>query len=67
MGSLFLCSSGERFFVPSVDYRPRRAQARSSLTEGHRRRRRAAGLTGAGGARDWRVWDEAGAAAVGRT
>jgi hypothetical protein len=67
MGSLFLCSSAERFFVPSVDYRPRRAQARSSLTEGHRQRRRAAGLTAASAARDWRVWDEAGAAVVGRT
>ena len=39
----FLCSSEERFFVASTGFHTRRARPRSSLTEGHRRRRRAAG------------------------
>jgi hypothetical protein len=58
----FLCSSEERFFVPSTGVGTRRAQPRSSLTEGHRRRRRAAGLTAASAARGSPVRDEAGAA-----
>jgi hypothetical protein len=63
----FLCSSEERFFVPSTGVGPRRGQPRSSLTEGHRRRRRAAGLTAASTARGSPVRDEEGAAGVGRT
>jgi hypothetical protein len=52
---MFLCSRGERFFVPSADYRGRGAQARSSLTEGHRRMRREAGLKATS------AWDSAAA------
>src|SRR6266571_8395190 len=40
-----------RFFVPTAIWQERRAQTRSSLAEGHRRRRREAGLTASSTAR----------------
>src|SRR6266702_4230668 len=40
-----------RFFVPTAIWQERRAQTRSSLAKGHRRRRREAGLTASSTAR----------------
>ena len=45
----------------------RNRSAHPDAFEGHRRRRRAAGLTAASAAQDWSIRDTASAAAVGRT
>src|SRR6266436_1519742 len=47
-----------RFFVPTAVWQERRAQTRSSLAEGHRRRRREAGLTASSTVRAWRGRDD---------
>lgn len=47
-----------RFFIPATGFAQRRAQRRSRLAAGHRRRRREAVLTAASTARDFRHWEE---------
>jgi len=51
----FLGSTEGRFFVPTACRSQRRAQPRSRLAAGHRRRRREAALTAASPALGWSV------------